>query len=143
MIAARLLQFAYVVTPFVCWCFNAFLGHRRIHWALLFVVSCFIGYVVLLVSVQVLQVAIEAELFRHDLNGDGVFSATETTEELEQAMDAFANDTARTFAPYTGIPITFIWNVIAFVACFTAEAIGRRLWARPVPCPRKSIDVGM
>ena len=130
MIVARVLQVVYAATPLICWRLNACLGKRRVHWALLFVIAGITGYFVLLAAVQAMELALDVELYKHDLDGDRSFSESEMTEEAKRAMNRVTNDTGRTLAPITGVPITFVWTFINFIVLGIVETIGRWLWSR-------------
>ncbi len=110
-----ILLLAYVATPLICWTVHATLLHRRLHWFVLFVLTCIIGYVVLMISVQAVEIELQRELDQFDLDNDGSFSDSEMTAEAERAMDAWASDTGRRLAPIFGIPYTIIWTTINFL----------------------------
>lgn len=128
MLFSQVLQMAYVATPLICWTVNATLLRRRVHWALLFVLACLAGYLVLMTAVQAVETELDRELYRHDRDGDGMFSEDEMTPEAERAMDAVTSDTGRTFAPITGIPITFVWTAINFAVLAVVDWTGRFIW---------------
>lgn len=133
MVTARVLQVIYAGTPLICWCLNACLKKRRLHWALLFVLTGITGYVILLASVQALEHALEVELYTHDLDGDRSFSESEMTADAERAMKRVTNDTGRTFAPITGVPITFVWTSLNFIVLGIVETSGRWFLSRLFP----------
>ncbi len=130
MVVARVLQVVYAATPLICWCVNACLGNRRIHWAILFVIAVIIAYLVLLAAVQAMEFALDVELYKHDLDGDRSFSESEMTEEAKLAMNRVTNDTGRSLAPITGVPVTFVWTSLNFIVLAIVESLGRRLWSR-------------
>lgn len=115
MTLSSLLLIAYFATPLICWLLNALVLRRRIHWSLLFILSCVAGFVVLMVTVQVIDIEIQLEIDRHDIDGDGSISGNEMTAEAERAMQALTSDTGRALAPITGFPITFVWTAISFI----------------------------
>lgn len=129
MVVARALQVVYAATPLICWCLNACLGKRRIHWAILFVIAGITGYFVLLTAVQSMELALDAELYKHDLDRDRSFSEDEMTIEAKRAMNRVTNDTGRSLAPITGIPITFVWTSLNFIVLGVVEFSGRWLWS--------------
>ena len=128
MTLSRILLLAYAATPLCFWVFNTAVLRRRIHWLLLFILACVVGYIVLMIAVQTLEIELERELYRHDLDGDGAFSENEMTAEAERAMDAWASDTGRSFAPIFGIPITIIWTTINLLAISILDWIARFVW---------------
>lgn len=130
MVVARVLQVVYVATPLICWGLNACLGKRRIHWAILFVITGIIAYLVLLAAVQAMEFALDVELYRHDLDGDRSFSESEMTDEAKRAMNQVTNDTGRSLAPITGVPITLVWMSVNFIVLGIVESLGRWLWSR-------------
>jgi hypothetical protein len=115
MTLSSLLQIAYFATPLTCWLLNALVLRRRIHWSLLFILSCVAGFAVLMVTVQVIDVEVQLEINRHDTDGDGSISGSEMTAEAERAMHNLTSDTGRALAPITGFPITFVWTAINFI----------------------------
>jgi hypothetical protein len=72
-------------------------------WILWTAISAVGSYLVLISVAQVIQVRVEKNLARYDLDGDGGFSGGEITPEMEKAMEDFANDTGRSLAPLTGL----------------------------------------
>ncbi|MEO0417061.1 MAG: hypothetical protein AAF226_19160, partial [Verrucomicrobiota bacterium] len=65
---------------------------------------CSLGcYVFLFLSVLFEGQLLERELHRLDLNKDGIFSGPELTPEARAAMKDLASDTARSYAPITGL----------------------------------------
>jgi hypothetical protein len=94
------------------------------------VIAGIIAYLVLLAAVQAMEFALDVELYKHDLDGDRSFSESEMTEEAKRAMNRVTNDTGRTLAPITGVPITFVWTSINFIVLGIVETIGRWLWSR-------------
>jgi len=53
-------------------------------------------------------------LNRYDLNGDGLFSEGEQTEEQVAAMNNLISDTGRNFAVVTGGFFAFVLALVAF-----------------------------
>ena len=86
MVVTLVLQVIYSATPLICWCLNACLGKLRIHWAILFVITSITGYFVLLSAVQAMEIALDAELYKHDIDGDRSFSEDEMTAEAKRAI---------------------------------------------------------
>lgn len=127
MSLSELLTIVYLAIPAGAWTANALLGKRRWHWGLVFFAACVIGYITLIVTVQIINVELERELYEFDLDGDGSFSESEMTADAKRAMDAVTIDTARAFAPITGLPITFVWATICFIVCSIFEWGVRRL----------------
>lgn len=85
------------------------LFRRRVHWCVVIVVATVSGYAMLLGSVLAYDMELDRDLVRYDLDGDGSFSEQELTPAAEHAMYRVSSDTARQFAPFTGIPITVMW----------------------------------
>ena len=101
--------------PASLWFLNRLLLRNRLHWLVLWPLAMVGCYSVLLLGVHLLDSHLEAELYKHDLNGDGSFSGVEITPEMEQAGGRFTNDTGRALAPITGIPISFIWVAVNYI----------------------------
>lgn len=115
MNSLSLLQIAFFATPLTCWLLYALVLRRRIHWSLLFMLSCVAGFVILMITVQVIDIEIQHEINRHDIDGDGSISRSEMTAEAKRAMHDLTSDTGRALAPITGFPITFVWTAINFI----------------------------
>lgn len=94
---------------------------------LLYVMVGVVGYVLLVTSVFALDSHLESELDKYDLDGNGWFDESEMTPAAQQAMDDFTNDTGRTFAPISGVPITAIWVLFNFAILYSGEWVFRRL----------------
>ncbi|MCH6259463.1 hypothetical protein MLD52_23105 [Puniceicoccaceae bacterium K14] len=101
----------FVSAPFLALALNLKL---RLNPVSIFLCSLVFGYFALVASVWMLDLEIQKELYLHDTNGDGTFSSEEMTPEAKEAMERVVSDTGRQFAPFTGIPITFIWTGIVF-----------------------------
>ena len=126
------LSVIWLALPALAWIVNLCTG-KRIHPALLYVLMGILGYVVLLVSVWALDAQLEAEMNSYDLDGDGGFSGAELTPEAELAMEEWASDTGRTFAPIFGVPITAIWYTFQFAILFSGEWVIRKCFFRTSP----------
>ena len=106
-------------------------SRKRIHPALLCVLcalTLIAGYIVLLTSVWALDVQLEAEMNKYDLDGDGGIGGDEWTPEAKRAMDEWASDTDRAMAPIFGVPLTTIWYTILFAFFFGGEWVFRKLF---------------
>ena len=55
----------------------------------------------------------EQQLDQYDLDGSGFFESDEQTKEQRAAMDLVIQDTGRTYAPYTLIPVALLLAGIA------------------------------
>lgn len=93
---------AFWATPLTCWLLNAFWLKRRLHWLQLFILACIAGYlsVMLIVACHGMKDA----LTRQDIDANAVFGEGE------------ASDAGLALAPLLGIPVTFVWTTINFVA---------------------------
>lgn len=111
-------HFAYHVflgLPASLWFLNRVLLRNRIHWLILWPVAIVGCYCVLLLGVHLLDSHLEAELYKHDLNGDRSFSGAEVTPAMTEAMGRLTNDTGRALAPITGIPLSLIWVAVNYI----------------------------
>ncbi len=54
------------------------------------------------------------ELYTYDLNGDGTFTNEEITPEVKILLHRMSSDTARTFAPISGIIVGLFFTLIGF-----------------------------
>ncbi len=101
--------------PAALWLLNSFALRKRIHWLILWPVAIVGCYCVLILGVHLLDTQLEAELNKHDLDGDGAFSGAEITPAMEEAMSRLTNDTGRALAPITGIPFSIVWVAINYI----------------------------
>lgn len=77
-------------------------------------ISFFILYAFIVGSARLSGYQIEQELHTFDLDGDGSFSSNEMTPEAKAALDRFAHDTGRAFAPITGFIFSFLYVAIFY-----------------------------
>ncbi len=96
---------AYYATPLACWLLNSFLVKRRVPKLELFIFTCIVGYLVLML-VFVSQVAQDA-FERQSIDAGAVFGEGE------------GSDAGLALAPVLGVPVTIVWTAINFIA-FTA-----------------------
>jgi hypothetical protein len=83
------------------------------------IVSFIVIYCLLQLNVHLVETRLNAELDQFDLNKDGWFGNEEITPAQEKAMENVSSDTARTFAPYTGIIFSGFY-VLLVVGVFSA-----------------------
>ena len=118
----------WLVLPLVVWI--ALLCARvRMHPAILAGICVFamlVGYASMLTAVWIVDTRLEAEMNSYDLDGDGGIGGEELTPAAERAIDEWASDTGRTFAPIVGVPLTAIWYTILFVMMFGGQWMFRK-----------------
>ena len=87
---------------------------RKSRWTFLkpFLISAFIGYTLIVGSARIADVELKSRLYELDTNGDGTFTNEEITPEVERRLMDVASDTGRTFAPFTGLPMSAVWSAI-------------------------------
>ncbi len=97
---------------------------------LMFILACLACYGLLLLSLPFTEADIEAKMYSFDLNGDGVFDASETTPEAKAAMRRWSSDVGRNFAPFTGLFLAPIWSgivyallALAYLLCNSARRV--------------------
>ena len=112
--------------PLLLW-LARLLANRRIHGFLLYLGTVLVGYFVFVGSAWTADFVLEQKMNRFDLDGDGGISGDELTPAAEQAMDEWASDTGRTFAVFTGLPVTAIWAAICLSPLCLGEWAVRRL----------------
>ncbi|MBE2205724.1 MAG: hypothetical protein IAE94_15440 [Chthoniobacterales bacterium] len=88
------------------------LRRKRVSFWMPFLISSLIGYGLILAFAKVSDRELKASLYELDTNGDGVFTGDEITPEVNRRLMAVASDTGRTFAPFTGFPLSAIWTTI-------------------------------
>ena len=91
------------------------------------------GYVLAVVGAQVTNRELAARLAELDLDKNGFFTSGETTPEVHRRMLAVANDTGRTLAPFTGLPLSAIWSAVnlGFISLGVRIVRGFRRNVRP------------
>ena len=109
-----LLQITFWVMPLIFWLLNVLVWGRRIHWFFLLLLSSFAGFIVLMITVPVIDSELQRQVDRHDINGDGSISGSERTAEARKAMRDINSDTGRALAPVMGFPISVVWTAMAF-----------------------------
>ena len=123
------LLFGWIGLPLIAWSTNLLTG-KRIHPALLYVIAGIAGYCLLLVTVWAVDIHLKAEMNSFDIDGDGSISGPELTPAAEKAMDEWASDTGRSFAPVLGVPLTAIWYAMVLGVLLCGEWIFRSLFFR-------------
>lgn len=101
---AYLFVAAYWVNPLACWLISAFGLKRRLHWLPLFIFTCIIGYILLMLVVA-------SHLLSNALVRRGIAAAAVVGE-------SDASDAGLALAPMLGVPVTMLWTVINF-GCFS------------------------
>lgn len=96
----------------------------RVPVSILFLTCSIVVYVMFLLYVQVTEARLEAELASFDLDGDGIFSGVEITREQDAAMHRVVADTARTFAPITGVGVAPACVAMAFLIVKVVRRVG-------------------
>lgn len=123
---SSILSIVWILLPVAAWLLNLCTG-RRIHGLLLLLVTALAGYLLLLGTVAIVNAELDAEIERYDLDGDGGYSEDELTPAAQQALDEWASDTGRQFAPIVGIPLTAIWYTIVLGILYVGHWITVRL----------------
>lgn len=114
------LLILWVTLPVITWALNLCL-EKRMHPLQLYFFTMIAGYFLLLSTVWAVDAQLTAEMNSFDLDGDGGIGGAELTPEAERAMEEWASDTGRSFAPITGIPLTAIWYTILFAFLFCGQ----------------------
>lgn len=124
-----LLSWCWLLLPLVAW-LAVVCGKLRLHPVLVYLLTCVVGYFVLLLSVFILDAELEARMNSFDLDGNGSFSGAELTAEAKEAMEDWSSDTGRNFAPIFGVPFTMIWYSLTMGLLFGVGAIVKSLWRK-------------
>ena len=114
------LPMLYPCVPAIAFLANLF-KKKRIHSMLLYLIACAVGYIVLLVGVWSVDQHLEGEMHSFDLDKDGGIGGDELTPEAQAAMDEWASDTGRSFAPIIGIPMTVIGQHYVSLFCMAVS----------------------
>ena len=90
---------------------------------LVFILACFVAYIVFVVSIPIRRAEIEHAAFS--------FDATDNSPEATEARRRISDDTGLTLAPITGLFIFPIWSALTYAIMATihwiATAIARAL----------------
>lgn len=103
-------------------------GKSRKAQALVMTITMGAGYILLVVAAGTGGEIAHAAMMRHDLNGDGIVSGAERSQEAEGAIREWASDTGVTMAPIVGLPLTVIWYSILFLVLFGGVYLLKRLF---------------
>ena len=120
------LMGCWVVLPFAMWLYRL-TAQRRVHGFLLYAGVVVVGYVLFVGCAWTADVALEQRMNSFDLDGDGGIGGEELTPEAQEALDAWASDTGRSLAIFTGLPLTGIWAAVCLVPLCGGEWMYRRL----------------
>ena len=85
-------------------------------------ISFVILYAYIVGSAWLAGYQIEQDLHTYDLDGNGSFSPNEMTPDAKAALDRFAHDTGRAFAPITGFIFSFIYVAVFYLVAY---AVGK------------------
>jgi hypothetical protein len=97
---AYLFLTAFWVNPLACWLINAFGLKHRLGWMLLFIFTCIIGYILLMLVVA--SHVVSDALVRRGIDASVVVGESE------------ASDAGLALAPMLGVPVTLLWTAINF-----------------------------
>jgi len=77
-------------------------------------ISFVLVYALFVGASELLDNRLSLELDQFDLDGNGIYSESELTPEAKVAMDKWAHDTGRTFAPIVGFLFALIYTSLIF-----------------------------
>ncbi len=110
------------VLALLLWLFLPLLGHQFIgstrsalHPAFILAIQIATMFAVWLIPYWTMNAHYEREVWKYDVNRDGVLSDFEFTEEAEAASWRLTLDTGRQFYAFIGVPATIAWAAICFV----------------------------
>ena len=83
------------------------------------------GYVLLLVTVGVIESELWYEMMSYDLNGDGSVMGIEETPQAIAAEQEWSSDVGRSFAAVTGVFYVLIWYSIVILILMTIESLAK------------------
>jgi len=81
------------------------------------------GYILLLVTVGVIDSELWHEMMSYDLNGDGSVMGIEETPQAIAAEQEWSSDVGRSFAVVTGIFYVLIWYSLVILILMAVESI--------------------
>ncbi|MCA9214689.1 MAG: hypothetical protein KDB27_16570 [Planctomycetales bacterium] len=123
------LMFLWVAMPALVWGIRL-VSRKRIHGALLYVLTVVVCYVLFVACAWTADVVLEQRMNSFDLDGDGGIGGVELTPEAQQAIDDWASDTGRTFAPIVGGPLSAFWAAVCMIPLCIGEWIVKRFIGR-------------
>ncbi|MBX9807252.1 MAG: hypothetical protein K2X95_05605 [Flavobacteriaceae bacterium] len=91
-------------------------------------ISAFLFYLSIIVTVIATNYILKNELNSFDLNGDGFFNGKEITTEQQTAMHNVISDTGRNFAPIIGIIYSLIYYLFLLIVLVTIKKSYRFLY---------------
>lgn len=110
------LRVAYLVLPILAAiCLIAKKSISFWNWGKWMLIVSLLCYLLLLVLVRFTNLRLKANLDSYDLDGNEMFSGSELTPQMHQAMKEWTSDTGRTLAPITGLFISPIYCGFWFV----------------------------
>ncbi|MEO8206047.1 MAG: hypothetical protein ABI615_07685 [Chthoniobacterales bacterium] len=86
-------------------------------------ISIALGYVLFVAAAQIGDRELKARLYELDTNGDGNFTDSEITPEVEERIRDVSSDTEKVLAPFTGVPLSAVWTSINLGVIFLIRAI--------------------
>lgn len=117
-ILANCLQILCLLLPFLLILINRKIFRQKFGIITLYIVSCVLSWVLVQISVQLIDLDLQKQLDIFDLNHDGIFSPDEITPQQEQAFNkafnAVVSDTGRALAPITGAIVSVVYNGFIF-----------------------------
>lgn len=118
-ILATCLQILCLLTPFLLMLINRKIFCQKFGTITLYIISCVLFWLLLQLSVQLINWDLQNQLDSFDLNHDGIFSPNEITPQqgqaFNQALNAVVSDTGRALAPITGAIGSIVYNTIIFI----------------------------
>lgn len=114
MLITNILQIAFYFCPLVCWLLNAFLLRRAISLLGLFTICSIVCFLIMMISIPVIDAELKFEISRHDLDNDGSVSGSEISAKARSKLETLNADTGRALAPIFGLPMSAIWTAFNF-----------------------------
>ena len=112
-------------------------------WSTAPALGCFtyiFGYILLLITVGVIESELWHDMMSYDLNGDGSVMGIEMTPKARAAEEEWSSDVGRSFAAFTGIFYVLIWYSLVILTMKTVESVNR--WIRRVLVPNDTPSAG-
>ena len=86
----------------------------------------FVFYIATNFAVVIQENHYKDELQKFDLNNDGRFQKNEITNDQKEARNRIGADTARTFAPFTLVPISIIFGALTYLVILAVTMISNK-----------------
>ncbi len=97
----------------IAWKRKRLFGQKSVFWRAVVVLLSVYALIVGMAAYQ--DIWLQCEVNRLDINGDGMFSSTEMTPEVENLLQKQTSDTGRNFSFVSGWVVAFILAAVVYL----------------------------